>query len=59
MAIVGGAVLPRIAGAILDRDINAAFLVPAIAYVMIAIFAHAAKNARPSSRGADQLRPSH
>jgi MFS transporter, FHS family, L-fucose permease len=57
MAIVGGAVLPRIAGAIADRNIDAAFAVPAVAYAMIAIFAYAAKNARPLHLGA--ARPTH
>jgi FHS family L-fucose permease-like MFS transporter len=55
MAIVGGAVLPRIAGAIADRSIDAAFAVPAVAYVLIAIFAYAAKNARPFHLGAARL----
>jgi FHS family L-fucose permease-like MFS transporter len=59
MAIVGGAVLPRLAGAVLDHSIDAAFAVPAVAYALIAIFALAAKNARPVAFAAAKPQPSH
>jgi MFS transporter, FHS family, L-fucose permease len=58
MSIVGGAVLPRIAGLIADRSLNAAFIVPAVAYATIGIFAYAAKNARPFVLGARNPLPS-
>jgi fucose permease len=58
MSIVGGAVLPRIAGLIADRSLNAAFIVPAVAYATIGIFAYAAKNARPIALGARSPLPS-
>jgi FHS family L-fucose permease-like MFS transporter len=59
MAIVGGAVLPRLAGAVLDHSIDAAFAVPAVAYALLAIFALAAKNARPVAFAAAKPQPSH
>jgi FHS family L-fucose permease-like MFS transporter len=59
MAIVGGAVLPRIAGTVLDRSIDAAFIVPAVAYALIAIFALAAKNARPDALSPGKPQLSH
>jgi FHS family L-fucose permease-like MFS transporter len=47
MAIVGGAVLPLIAGRIVDvAGLQAAFLVPMLAYAGIAVFATAAGRAR-------------
>jgi FHS family L-fucose permease-like MFS transporter len=47
MAIIGGAVLPRIAGKIADNiGLHAVFVVPALAYVAITVFAVAAVKAR-------------
>jgi FHS family L-fucose permease-like MFS transporter len=47
MAIIGGAVLPRIAGWIADSfTLHAVFLVPAAAYVAISVFAMSAAKAR-------------
>jgi len=47
MAIVGGAVLPLIAGRIVDvAGLQAAFLLPMLAYAVIAVFATAAGRAR-------------
>jgi FHS family L-fucose permease-like MFS transporter len=47
MAIIGGAVLPRIAGLIADSfTLHAVFLVPAAAYVAISVFAMSAAKAR-------------
>ena len=59
MAIVGGAVLPRIAGTLSDRNIDAAFIVPALAYALIAIFAFAAANARPAAFATSTPRSGH
>jgi len=59
MAIFGGAVLPRITGLLADRSLDGAFAVPAVAYVLIGIFAYAAKNARPSVLSAGRPRLSH
>jgi MFS transporter, FHS family, L-fucose permease len=47
MAIIGGALLPRIAGWIADSfSLHAVFLLPAAAYVAIALFAMTAAKAR-------------
>lgn len=47
MAIIGGAVLPRIAGRIADSfSLHTVFLLPAVAYVAIAVFAMTAAKAR-------------
>jgi FHS family L-fucose permease-like MFS transporter len=59
LAIVGGAVLPRVTGLVADRNLDACFAVPAIAYVMIGIFAYAANNARPFVSSGGAPRPSH
>jgi FHS family L-fucose permease-like MFS transporter len=53
MAIVGGAVLPRIVGRIADATgLHAAFLVPLVAYACIAVFAIAAGRVRLASSAA-------
>jgi FHS family L-fucose permease-like MFS transporter len=60
MAIVGGAVLPPAVGMIADHSgLAAAFAVPAAAYLCIAGFAYAAKDARslPTRRGAPAAVP--
>jgi FHS family L-fucose permease-like MFS transporter len=50
MAIVGGAVLPLGAGFVADRvGLHAAFLVPAVAYAALFVFALAAARARLTS----------
>jgi FHS family L-fucose permease-like MFS transporter len=47
MAIVGGAVLPLLAGQVADRvGLHAAFLVPAVAYAGLFVFAFGAARAR-------------
>jgi FHS family L-fucose permease-like MFS transporter len=53
MAIVGGAVLPRLAGLIADASgLHTAFLLPLAAYACIAMFAFAAGRVRLVSPGA-------
>ncbi len=50
MAIVGGAILPVIAGKAADNlGVSLAFFVPAISYVVIAIFAMSARSPQPAS----------
>lgn len=52
MAIIGGAVLPLIGGRVADTsNLNMAFLVPMIGYVLLTVFAVAA--ARTRTRGGD------
>jgi FHS family L-fucose permease-like MFS transporter len=47
MAIIGGAVLPQIAGRLADAaGLHAAYLVPMAAYVAITVFALSAAKAR-------------
>lgn len=47
MAIIGGAILPQVAGRVADAaGLHAAFLVPMVAYVAIAVFAMSAAKAR-------------
>jgi FHS family L-fucose permease-like MFS transporter len=47
MAIIGGAVLPRLAGLIADASsLHAVFFLPAVAYVAITVFAMSAAKAR-------------
>jgi len=50
MAIVGGAILPVIAGKTADNfGVSLAFFVPAVSYVVIAIFAMSARSHQPAS----------
>jgi FHS family L-fucose permease-like MFS transporter len=52
MAIIGGAVLPRVAGLIADSSgLHAAFLLPMAAYAAISIFAMTAAKARVAAVG--------
>ena len=52
MAIIGGAVLPRIAGLIADATgLHAAFLLPMAAYAAISVFAMMAAKARVAGAG--------
>jgi FHS family L-fucose permease-like MFS transporter len=52
MAIIGGAVLPRVAGLIADASgLHAAFLLPMAAYAAISIFAMMAAKARVAAVG--------
>jgi len=52
MAIIGGALLPRVAGKIADiAGLHAAFLVPMVAYAVIGVFAMAASKARVAGVG--------
>lgn len=52
MAIIGGAILPLIGGRVADTsNLNMAFLVPMIGYVLLTVFAVAA--ARTRARGSD------
>jgi FHS family L-fucose permease-like MFS transporter len=47
MAIIGGAILPQVAGKVADASgLHAAFLVPMAAYVAITVFAMSAAKAR-------------
>jgi FHS family L-fucose permease-like MFS transporter len=52
MAIIGGAVLPRVAGLIADQaGLRAAFLLPMVAYAAISVFAMMAARARVAGVG--------
>jgi fucose permease len=52
MAIIGGAVLPRIAGLIADAaGLHTAFLLPMVAYAAISVFAMMAAKARVAGVG--------
>lgn len=52
MAIIGGAILPLVGGAVADQaGLNMAFLIPMAGYVVLTIFAFAA--ARTPARGGD------
>jgi FHS family L-fucose permease-like MFS transporter len=52
MAIIGGAILPLVGGRVADTsNLNMAFLVPMIGYVLLTVFAVAA--ARTHARGSD------
>ena len=57
MAIVGGAALPVLSGAIADvaGSLSPAFFVPMAGYVGVALFAIAAARARPRALAADAL----
>ena len=47
MAIIGGAILPQVAGRVADASgLHAAFLVPMVAYIAITVFAMSAAKAR-------------
>lgn len=47
MAIIGGAILPQLAGKVADASgFHAAFLVPMAAYIAIAVFAMSAAKAK-------------
>jgi FHS family L-fucose permease-like MFS transporter len=49
LAIFGGALLPIAVGTVADRSgLNAAFVIPLLAYAFIAFFAFAARNGDPS-----------
>jgi MFS transporter, FHS family, L-fucose permease len=55
VAIIGGAILPFVTGKIIDSSgLHAAFFLPAVAYLLISVFAAAAGRARVRASAASQ-----
>jgi len=60
LAIVGGAILPYVFGSIADvAGLHAAYFLPVVAYLLIAVFAFAATKARTYQHGVTSAAAGH